>query len=65
MFRVEIERADGQIFFRGGGAPIEWREPDGAELEAELLWLRLSQTGHYASFRVLEQDGTVYSELEC
>jgi hypothetical protein len=64
MFRVEIERADGQTFFRGGGKPMEWRYPESADAEAELLWLRLAGTGYYTRFSVIEQDGTVYSDWE-
>lgn len=65
MFRVEVERADGKTFFVGGGAPREWRYPEDACAHAEDLWLKLQHTEDYARFSVIEDDGSVYSDLEC
>jgi hypothetical protein len=64
VFRIEIERADGQVFYRGGGTPIEWRNPEDADAVAERLWLNLAGTGDFARFSVVEQDGSVYSDWE-
>lgn len=64
MFRLEVERADGKTFFKGGSIPVEYRNPEDAIAEMDKLWLAFNGSGHYNSFRVIEQDGTVITELE-
>lgn len=64
MFRIEIERADGKKFFRGGAVPQEWRFPEEADAVAELFWRIFSGTEDYVRFSVIEQDGSVYSDWE-
>jgi hypothetical protein len=60
MFRIEVERVDGDKFFYDG----VWEYPERADAEAERLWARLNWTEEFAKFSVIEQDGTVYSEWE-
>jgi hypothetical protein len=61
MFRVQLEKADGTTLL----GKTEYRLADTAEGEAERFYGYLAGTGGYSAVRVLEQDGTVYSEMEC
>jgi hypothetical protein len=60
MFKIEIERADGSVFFYDS----VWEYPERADAECERLWARLARTEEFARFSVIEQDGTVYSDWE-
>ena len=60
MFKVEIENADGKTWF----APYEFPAAESADGMAEQLWFQHCVSGKYTAFRVIEQDGTVYSEWE-
>jgi hypothetical protein len=62
MFRIEIEPVEGAKFFYSRGK--EWQYPEDADAVAERLWLRHGQTGEYACFSVIEQDGSIYTEWE-
>ena len=64
MFYVEIERADGSVYFWNDKKLFE--DSEDAEARCEFLWSMKSHTGEFASFRVVEEStGDVYSELEC
>ena len=63
MYKVEIEKADGQVYFMKDGKEYE---RDFASEMIDYLWNLHGHTGNYASFRVVEADtGVVYEELEC
>jgi hypothetical protein len=63
MYKVEIEKADGEIVYLNGGK--EYDREFAVEL-CEFGWNAKAHTGDYASFRVVESTtGEVYSELEC
>jgi hypothetical protein len=64
MFKVEIQREDGKTWFLGDKKALEWRFPEQADACAEGLWLLHCVSGEYSTFRVIEQDGTIYSEWE-
>jgi hypothetical protein len=63
MYKIEIEKADGEVYFRKEG---KLYERDFANEIIEYLWNLHAHTGNYASFRVVNADtGVVYAELEC
>ena len=68
MFRIEVEKADGNCFFYGeaefeGGLYFDTVED--ADCVAEKLWRTKSDTGIYARFSVVENsDGTI-TDWEC
>ena len=65
-FRVEIERADGDVeWYKFRGEIREWRYPEQADKFAEEMWLNYGDTGNYARFSVVEDDGETYSDWEC
>ena len=63
MFRVQLEKADGFTLL----GKNEYRLPETAEGEAEGFYNYIAGTGigGYRAVRVLDEDGTVYSEMEC
>lgn len=63
MFRIEIEKADGEVYLWKGG--LEFNDVSDAIDRMEFLWNMQGHTGNYASFRVVDVVGDVYSELEC
>jgi hypothetical protein len=64
LFYIEIERADGEVYFWSDKKLFENVEE--AESRAEFFWNLKAHTGEFASFRVVEDaTGEVYSELEC
>lgn len=63
MFRIEIEKADGEVYFLKNG--LEFNDVSDAIDRMEFLWNMQAHTGNYASFRVVDVAGDVYSELEC
>ena len=65
MFRLQVERADGKVFFQGGSEPTEWANVEEVDLLASSHHFAFSGTGMYSSFRVIESDGSIYSEWEC
>jgi hypothetical protein len=64
MYKIEIEKADGEIRYWNDGKLFE--DAEDAEMRTEFIWNLQSHTGEYASFRVVNAaTGDVYSELEC
>jgi hypothetical protein len=61
MFRVQAVEADGTTIVGKSG----FHEAYEAEELASRLHRSHASSGYYASFRVLDEDGTVYSEMEC
>lgn len=62
MYKVEIEKANGEVYFIKDGK--EYEEEFAGEL-IEFLWNTKAHTGEYASFRIIGEDGEVLAELEC
>lgn len=62
MYKVEIEKADGEIYFLKDGKEYE---RDFASEMIEYMWNIHGHTGNYASFRMIDGDGEVHAELEC
>lgn len=62
VYRIEIERADGEIRYLNDGKEYE---RDFAEEMVEYVWNMKAHTGNYASFRVVDEDGEVLTEFEC
>lgn len=65
MYKIEVERTDGNSFFVGGSAHKLWSDPEVADSHAEGLWLHLNGTGDYARFTVVDESGVVYTDWEC
>lgn len=66
MFTIEIERADGEVFPYTANGRVESFEDSGdAEYVIERLHYRFAETERYASFRVLDENNEVVSEMEC
>ncbi len=59
MFQVEGERLDGTV------SRVEFPTIAEAEYASEILHQRHSGGGVWATFRVLDESGDVYSEMEC
>lgn len=68
MYRIEIEKADGNCFFYGQPDEEDGRWFDtveDADVTAEKLWRMRGATGEYARFSVVENsDGTI-TDWEC
>lgn len=69
MYRIEIEKADGNCFFYGQPHLTEdgqwFHTVEDADVTAEKLWRTHSHTGEYARFSVVENsDGTI-TDWEC
>lgn len=62
MYRVQIEKADGEVYFVKDGKLYD--EEFAGEF-MEYLWNVKGHTGDYASFRMIDEAGEVYAELEC
>jgi hypothetical protein len=62
MYRIQIETADGEVFFIKNGK--EYEEELAGQL-LEYLWNTQGYRGNYASFRMIDEAGEVYAELEC
>lgn len=60
MFKIEVERVNGETFFYAG----VWEYPERADAEAERLWSRYNGADMFTRFSVVEQDGSVYSDWE-
>lgn len=66
MFTIEIEKADGEVFpYTVDGRVETFDDAGDAEYVTERLHFRFAVTERYASFRVLDEDGEVHSEMEC
>ena len=68
LYRIEIEKADGNCFFFG--QPNEeqgrWFElASDADWIAEQLWQRNTGSGIYARFSVVSDSDGSYSDWEC
>lgn len=62
MYKVQIEKADGEVYFIKDGKAYE--EEFAGQL-MEYLWNVKAHTGEYASFRMIDENGEVHAELEC
>jgi hypothetical protein len=62
MYRVQIEKADGEVYFIKDGQ--QYSEELAGDF-MEYLWNIHGHTGNYASFRMIDEAGEVYAELEC
>lgn len=66
MFTIEIERADGKVFPYTADGQVEYFDnADDAGYVTERLHFRFAVTERYASFRVLDENNEVVSEMEC
>tara|TARA_R110000782_G_scaffold186634_1_gene276843 strand:- start:1983 stop:2168 length:186 start_codon:yes stop_codon:yes gene_type:complete len=61
MFWVQVVGADGSTILGKSG----FHEAYEAEELVSRLHRSHASSGKYASFQVLDEDGTVYSEMEC
>lgn len=62
MYKIQIEKVDGEVYFIKDGKAYE--EEFAGEF-MEYLWNVKGHTGEYASFRMIDEAGEVYAELEC
>lgn len=63
MYKIEIEKADGEVRYYNDG--LEFEDLSDAVDRMEFMWNMKAHTGHYAAFRVVLPGGDIYSELEC
>ena len=62
MYKIEIEKADGEVYLFNDGKEYE---KGFAEAFVEYMWNVKGHTGEYASFRMIDSDGEVHTEFEC
>lgn len=68
MYRIEVEKADGNCFFYGQPSEEDGRWFDtveDADYVAEKLWLTKGETGLYARFSVVENSDETITDWEC
>lgn len=64
-YKIEVERADGVVFYVGGGEHKLFENAEDADWEAEQFWLKLAHTEEYARFSVIDAEtGDTYTDWE-